>query len=88
MITSSVSALAMPLVACATCTGSAHDATTMAANWAIIAMGGILFPILGGVILMMRTLRKREAAALARSGGLPGQDAVACGWGHGGPATP
>jgi len=77
-MTSLSSVLSKPLLACATCMGSAHDGTTIAANWAIIAMGGILFPILGGVIVMMRTLKKREAAALARSGGLPGQQAGAC----------
>lgn len=87
MITSFASALGMPLLACATCMGSAHDGTTMAANWAIIAMGGILFPVLGGVIVMMRTLKKREAAALARSGGLPGGQPVPCAWNHGGPAA-
>ncbi len=66
MLSPLTSALGSPILGCATCMGTAFDGATIAANWAIITMGGILFPILGGVIMMMYTLRKREAAALAR----------------------
>jgi hypothetical protein len=87
MITFSIGFVADPLLACATCMGTAHDASTIAANWAIIAMGGILFPVLGGVILMIRTLKKREAAAIERSGGLPGAATGMYAWNQGGPAA-
>jgi|GEM_PF-3365690 len=55
-----------PLFACATCIGIDGDGFTVAANWAIIFMVGVLTPVLGGFLLLIRTLKVREAAALAR----------------------
>ena len=54
------------VLGCATCFGVSGDSSMNAASFAILTMVLLLMPMLGGFLLFIRNLKKREAAMLAR----------------------